>query len=133
MEYLYHYFMPNEDMKSQTTTLKNRSAYKTYWLMLSELHHRGHPQPTFDGCCTGFRSMKSGKYIKSQKPPLSFFKSSPLTSTNSVCNLSFIFDASLIFTLLISSLLISSTSSTCNYHIHDLCCSRHTHDLKLHL
>ena len=58
-------------------------------------------------------------------PSLSLPSNHPITPTDSARNLSFIFDSSLTFSKQISSL-----SSACNYHIHDLRHIRHTLDLK---
>ena len=58
-------------------------------------------------------------------PSLSLPSNHPITPTDSARKLSFIFDSSVTFSKQISSL-----SSACNYHIHDLRCIRHTFDLK---
>ena len=56
-------------------------------------------------------------------PSLSLPTTKPIMPSLSAKNLSFIFDSTLSFSKQISSL-----SSTCHYHIHDLCRIRHTLD-----
>ena len=62
---------------------------------------------------------------KISNPSISIPSNHPITSTDSVRNLDFIFDSSLTFSKQISSL-----SNACNYHIHDLRHIRQTLDLK---
>ena len=62
---------------------------------------------------------------KISNPSLSLPSNHPITPTDSVRNLGFIFDSSLTFSKRISSL-----SSACNHHIRDLRRIRHTLDLK---
>ena len=62
---------------------------------------------------------------KISNPSLSLPSNHPTIPTDSAHNLGFIFDSSLTFSKQISSL-----SSACNYHIHDLRRIRHTLDLK---
>ena len=62
---------------------------------------------------------------KISNPSVSLLSTSPITPTDSDRNLSFIFDPSVTFPKLISSL-----SSARNYHIRDLRRIRHTLDLK---